>query len=133
MFIPIESSFALSIRNDSELFDYAWSRKVVIVSPSTLLATLRTVESIWKMDKQNKNTIEIADKAGKLYDKFVGFYTDLMAVEKNLDRTSSSLVDAMKKLKVGTGDLIGKVQELKTLGAKAKKSLPESLLGEDDN
>ena len=78
-------------------------------------------------------TIEIADKAGKLYDKFVGFYTDLMAVEKNLDRTSSSLVDAMKKLKVGTGDLIGKVQELKTLGAKAKKSLPESLLGEDDN
>lgn len=120
LFMPIESSFSVTVQADNELFNYAWDRKVVIVSPTTLLATLRTIASIWKVDRQNKNVFEIAEEAGALYDKFVGFLEDMEKIGKHLDLTQKAHDDAFKKLQYGNGNLIGKVEKIKKLGAKTK-------------
>lgn len=120
LFMPIESSFSLTIQADNELFNYAWDRKVVIVSPTTLLATLRTIASIWKVDRQNKNVFEIAEEAGTLYDKFVGFLEDMEKIGKHIGMTQKAHEDAFKKLQYGSGNLIGKVEKIKKLGAKTK-------------
>jgi DNA recombination protein RmuC len=122
LFIPIESSFSVTVQADNELFNYAWDRKVVIVSPTTLLATLRTIASIWKVDRQNKNVFEIAEEAGSLYDKFVGFLEDMEKIGKHIDLTQKAHDDAFKKLQYGNGNLIGKVEKIKKLGAKTKSS-----------
>jgi DNA recombination protein RmuC len=122
LFMPIESSFSITVQADNELFNYAWDRKVVIVSPTTLLATLRTIASIWKVDRQNKNVFEIADEAGALYDKFVGFLEDMEKIGKHLDLTQKAHDDAFKKLQFGNGNLIGKVEKIKKLGAKTKSN-----------
>jgi DNA recombination protein RmuC len=127
LFIPIESSFSLAIRADQELFKYAWDRKIIIVSPTTLLATLRTIASVWKHEKQTRNAIQIAEEAGKLYDKFVGFVEDLEKIEKNIDSAKKSYNDAYTKLK-GRGGLVSRTEKLKIMGAKANKSLPPNLL-----
>ncbi|MCY1521230.1 RmuC family protein [compost metagenome] len=118
LFMPVESTFSLTMQADQELFNYAWNRKVVLVSPSTLLATLRTIASIWKIDRQNKNVVEIAEEAGALYDKFVGFLTDMEKIGRHLDQTQKAHEDAFKKLQSGNGNLIGKVEKIKKLGAK---------------
>jgi len=123
MFIPIESSFGIAIREDISLFNYAWDRKIVMVSPSTLLATLKTVASIWKQEKQNKNVLLIAEESGKLYDKFVGFLEDLDSIETNFKRVHNQLDEAKKKLSTGRGNIIGKVEKLRELGAKASKQI----------
>ncbi len=128
LFVPIESSFAIAIQNDIELFEFAWSRRVVLVTPSTLLATLRTVSSIWKQEQQTKNAIEIATKAGALYDKFVGFIADLKRVGDGLDRAKESFNDAFGKLSSGNGNLIGRVENLRKLGAKTNKELDRKLV-----
>lgn len=120
LFMPIESSFSVTVQADNELFNYAWDRKVVIVSPTTLLATLRTIASIWKVDRQNKNVFEIAEEAGALYDKFVGFLEDMEKIGKHIDLTQKAHEDAFKKLQHGNGNLIGKVEKIKKLGAKTK-------------
>lgn len=120
LFMPIESSFSVTVQADHELFNYAWDRKVVIVSPTTLLATLRTIASIWKVDRQNKNVFEIAEEAGALYDKFVGFLTDMEHIGKHINLTQKAHDDAFKKLQFGNGNLIGKVEKIKKLGAKTK-------------
>lgn len=120
LFIPIESSFSVTVQADNELFNYAWDRKVVMVSPTTLLATLRTIASIWKVDRQNKNVFEIAEEAGSLYDKFVGFLEDMEKIGKHIDLTQKAHDDAFKKLQYGNGNLIGKVEKIKKLGAKTK-------------
>ena len=120
LFMPIESSFSVTVQADNELFNYAWDRKVVIVSPTTLLATLRTIASIWKVDRQNKNVFEIAEEAGALYDKFVGFLEDMEKIGKHIDLTQKAHDDAFKKLQYGNGNLIGKVEKIKKLGAKTK-------------
>lgn len=122
LFMPIESSFSVTLQADNELFNYAWDRKVVIVSPTTLLATLRTIASIWKIDRQNKNVFEIAEEAGALYDKFVGFLADMEKIGKHIDLTQKAHEDAFKKLQFGNGNLIGKVEKIKKLGAKTKSS-----------
>jgi DNA recombination protein RmuC len=122
LFMPIESSFSLTVQADNELFNYAWDRKVVIVSPTTLLATLRTIASIWKVDRQNKNVFEIAEEAGALYDKFVGFLEDMDKIGKHIDLTQKAHEDAFKKLQYGNGNLIGKVEKIKKLGAKTKST-----------
>lgn len=122
LFMPIESSFSITVQADTELFNYAWDRKVVIVSPTTLLATLRTIASIWKVDRQNKNVFEIAEEAGSLYDKFVGFLADMEKIGKHLDLTQKAHEDAFKKLQYGSGNLIGKAEKIKKLGAKTKSS-----------
>lgn len=132
LFMPIESSFGLAVQADNDLFAYAWEKKIIIVSPSTLLATLRTIASIWKQEKQTKNAIEIADEAGKMYDKFVGFVEDLNGVGKKLDDAKKSYTDAMGKLHTGTGNLVRRGEKLRELGIKANKQLPPSLLDQAD-
>ncbi len=128
LFIPIEPAFALAVQSDSGLFNDAFEKNIVIVSPSTLLATLRTVASIWRNEKQSNNAIEIAKKAGDLYDKFEGFIKDILEVGKKIDQTKSNYSDAMNKLIDGRGNIISRFEELKTLGAKADKQLPQSLI-----
>ncbi len=125
MFIPIEGSFSVAVQSDGELFSYAWERKIVIVSPTTLLATLRTISSIWKQENQTKNAQEIARLSGVLYDKFIGFAEDMVKIKSNIDRTSNAYDDAMKKMKDGSGNIIRTAEKIKELGAKTgNKSLP---------
>jgi DNA recombination protein RmuC len=136
MFMPIEPAFALAVQHDSNLFDEALKMNIVIVSPSTLLATLRTIASIWRQENQNRNAMEIARQAGALYDKFVNFYNDLIEVGKKLDSAKDSYESAMKKIHEGRGNLISGVERMKQLGAKASKSLPPTSLnraGVDEN
>ncbi|MCZ4693195.1 DNA recombination protein RmuC [Ancylomarina euxinus] len=128
MFVPIESSFAVAVQADQELFGYAWDNKVVVVSPSTLLATLRTISSIWKQENQNKNVMEIARQGGALYDKFVSFVEDLIKLGKQMDGSQKLYQESMKKLYDGTGNLVGRAEKIRTLGAKVKKKLPQALL-----
>ncbi|MFH1196959.1 MAG: DNA recombination protein RmuC [bacterium] len=132
MFIPIEAAFSAAVQNDFTLFDEAFDKNIVIVSPTTLLATLRTIASIWRQEKQNQNALEIAKQGGALYDKFVGFVEDLLTVGKNLDNTKKVYSDAMKKLSEGSGNLVRRTENLKELGAKVTKSLPDKLLDRAD-
>lgn len=126
MFLPIEASFSVAVQGDSEIFSYAWERKIVIVSPTTLLATLRTISSIWKQENQTKNAQEIARLSGTLYDKFIGFTEDMVKIKTNIDRTSGAYDDAVKKMKDGSGNIIRTAEKIKELGAKTgnNKSLP---------
>jgi DNA recombination protein RmuC len=128
LFIPIESSFAIAVQHDQELFDFAWNKRVVIVTPSTLLATLKTVASIWKQEQQTRNAIDIATKAGSLYDKFVGFVSDLQKVGDSLEKSQKAYGEAMGKLTTGNGNLVNRVENLKKLGAKATKEIDSRLL-----
>jgi DNA recombination protein RmuC len=132
LFVPIESSFSIATQHDKDLFEYAWSRKIVIVTPSTLLATLKTIASIWKQEKQTKNALEIARQAGTLYDKFVGFIEDLKKIGDQLNKTQQTYNEAYSKLHTGKGNLTSGVESLKRLGAKAKKQIDKNLLSEDD-
>jgi len=125
MFLPIEASFSVAVQGDSEIFGYAWERKIVIVSPTTLLATVRTISSIWKQENQTRNAQEIARLSGALYDKFIGFAEDMSRIKVNIDRTSTAYDDAMRKMKDGTGNIIRTAEKIKELGAKTgNKSLP---------
>lgn len=132
MFMPIEPAFALAVQNDPSIFNEAFEMKIVIVCPSTLLATLRTIANIWRQENQNKNALEIARQAGSLYDKFVSFYNDLIEVGKKLDSAKDSYREAMKKIHDGRGNLISGVEKIKELGAKASKSLPTEALNRAD-
>jgi DNA recombination protein RmuC len=128
LFIPIEPAFSIAVQQDSELYTYALDRNIVLVTPSTLLATLKTIANIWRHDNQNKNALEIAQQSGALYDKFVGLADSLIKVGKRIDESKSEYVDAMGKLTEGKGNLIGRVERLKEMGAKTTKSLPQGLL-----
>ncbi len=130
LFVPIESSFSVAIEADQELFSFAWDNKVVIVSPSTLLATLRTIASIWQQENQTRNAFEIARQGGALYDKFVNFIADLEKIGANLDTTRKNYDAAMNKLNDGRGNLVRSAEKLKELGAKASKELPQKFLDE---
>ncbi len=128
MFLPIESSFSIAIKEDVDIFNFAWDRNIVIVSPSTLLATLRTISSLWKQEKQSRNVIQIADEAGKLYDKFVGFLDDFKAIGSSISKTQQNYDNALGKLSSGNGNVIGKIEKLKELGAKSNKQIDKNLL-----
>jgi DNA recombination protein RmuC len=132
LFIPIESSFGMAVQEDQDLFSFAWDLKVVLVSPSTLLATLRTIASIWQQENQTRNAMEIARQSGALYDKFVGFITDMEKIGKGISNTQNNYNDAMNKLQTGSGNLIGRVENIKKLGAKATKSLPKLMQNDDE-
>lgn len=127
MFLPIEASFSVAVQADPELFSYAWERKIVIVSPTTLLATLRTVASIWKQENQTKNAQEIARLSGALYDKLVGFTEDWQKVKDNLDRAGKSYDEALRKMNSGQGNVFRTAEKIKQLGAKTNKNLPSDL------
>lgn len=128
LFIPIESSFGLAVQKDAELFNYAWDRKVVIVSPSTLLATLRTIASIWKQERQNRNVLEIARLSGSMYDKFVGFLTDMESIGRNIRQSQDAYEKAMNKLHTGAGNLSSTSEKIKKLGAKTNKQIEPKYL-----
>ena len=112
MFIPVESAFMLAIEKDNEIFRKAFDQSIMIVSPSTLLVTLRTIQNIWRYEHQNKNALEIADRAGALYDKFVGFVGDLERVGDQIENTRKAYDGAHNKLVSGKGNLIGRAQSL---------------------
>lgn len=128
LFIPIEPAFAIALNEDTQLYNKAFEKNIVIVTPSTLLATLRTIDSMWTNQKQQENAVEIARQAGALYDKFDGFVNDLVKIGKKMDEAKTEYEGAMNKLVDGRGNLITSVQKLKMMGAKAKKSLPEAII-----
>ena len=128
LFVPIEPAFAVAINHDSSLYVKAFEQNIVIVTPSTLLATLRTIDTMWSNEKQQKNAIEIARQAGALYDKFEGFVNDLTKVGKKMDEAKNEYRGAMNKLVEGRGNIVTSIERLKKMGAKAKKSIPEPIL-----
>lgn len=125
LFMPVEAAFSTAIQTDVELFNFAWERKIVIVSPTTLLATLRTIASIWKQEKQTQNALEIARHGGNLYDKFVSFLEDMKKISTQLNTLQNTFSDAEKKLSTGSGNLIGRVEKLRELGVKVSKVIPD--------
>jgi len=133
MFIPIEPAFAIAVNEDTTLYSKAFEKNIVIVTPTTLLATLRTIDTMWNNEKQQRNAIEIARQAGALYDKFEGFMNDLIGIGKKIDATKSDYSAAMNKLFEGRGNIIKSIEKIKKMGAKAKKSLPESILKRADS
>lgn len=129
MFVPIEPAFLLALRERPEIFQEAYDRQVVMVTHSTLMATLRTVHGIWKNERITRNHMEIAERAGRLYDKFIGFTDDLIKVGNQLRSAKGSYDEAMNKLSEGSGNLVRQVEMIKTLGAKTNKSQNAALLG----
>nr|WP_294942255.1 DNA recombination protein RmuC [uncultured Mucilaginibacter sp.] len=131
LFVPIESSFSFAVQLDADLFSDAWDKRVVIVSPSTLLATLRTIASIWKQERQNRNVLEIARLSGEMYDKFVGFVGDMEGIGKNIKQSQDSYEKALNKLTDGRGNLTITAEKIKKLGARANKQIDVKYIGED--
>ena len=127
MFIPIDTAFSVAIKHNPDLYQYAFEKDIVIVTPSTLLATLKTVESMWRNDKQNRHAVEIAHEAGKMYDKFVSFLDDIEKIGKQLHTVQNTYNDSYKKLHTGSGNLIRRADKIKSLGAKTSKQLNGSL------
>ena len=128
MFVPVESAFLTALQGDTQLWNYAYKKHIILLSPTNLIAYLKLISDVWKRDHHNKNAAEIARQAGALYDKFDGFVTDLLKIGKKMDDAKGDYENAMKKLSTGKGNLVGSVQKLKQLGAKASKNLPEALL-----
>ena len=128
--MPIEPAFSIAMQKDKEVYQYAWSRNIVIVSPTTLLATIKTIASIWKQEKQNRNTMEIARQAGALYDKFVGFLEDMDKIERGISQIDSAYKGAINKLKSGTGNLVKRTESIRELGVKTSKQIPEKFIEE---
>ena len=127
MFVAVEPAFMLAMQSDQDLWSYAYTRRVLLISPTNLIAALKMIFDLWKREHQNRNAAEIAERGGQLYDKFVGFVDSLKAVGDNLSKSQKSFDNAMGQLAEGRGNIISQVQKLKDLGAKAKKSLPEPL------
>ncbi len=128
LFVPVEPAFAIALNADNQLYNKAFEKNIVIVTPSTLLATLRTIDTMWNNEKQQRNAIEIARQAGALYDKFEGLVIDLTKVGKKMDEAKKDYSIAMNKLVEGRGNLVTSIERIKKLGAKAKKSLPQSFI-----
>jgi len=128
MFVPIEPAFLLALKTAPNLYQEALAKNIVLVCPSTLMATLRTVAHLWRQDHQNRNALEIAKQCGSLYDKFVGFVEDLEKLGQRLDQAQSSYHDAFNKLKTGKGNLIRSAEKVRELGVKPSKNLSISLI-----
>lgn len=128
MFIPIEPAFMLALQTDSELWNYAYTRRILVISPTNLIAALKMIADLWKIECQNKNAMEIAKRGGDLYDKFVGFVEDLENVGRKIDDAKSAFNLSMNKLSEGRGNLIRRAEAIKELGARTKKSMPQSVL-----
>jgi DNA recombination protein RmuC len=133
MFVPVEPAFNEAVNADQELYTDAFEQNIIIVSTSTLLATLRTIASIWRQENQNKNAMEIARLGGELYDKFAGFLTDMLEIGRKLKSSQDSFDDALSKLSKGRGNLLRRAEELRKLGAKAGKAIDPALLDRADS
>ena len=128
MFIPIEPAYLIAIQNDSDLWNYAYKQRVLLISPTNLIAALKMISSMWKQEYQSKNVMEIARQSGDLYDKFVGLINDLIDIGKKLEQTQDSYKKSMNKLSEGKGNLISRVEKIKKLGVKTKNSIPDKLI-----
>ncbi len=124
MFVPLEPAFTVAVTHDSELFQHAWERNVLLVSPSTLLFVVRTVANLWRQEDLSRNAKDISNQGAKLYEKLVGFVADLDEVGKRLEQAQHSFGDARRKLRDGSGNLIGHAEKLRKLGVKPSKTLP---------
>jgi DNA recombination protein RmuC len=132
LFMPVEPAFSLAVQHDISLFNEAFEKNIVLVSPSTLLATLKTIASIWRQEKQNRNAMEIARQGGALYDKFEGLLNDLIDLGNKLKSTQKTYESSMKKLYSGTGNLLKRAEDIRKLGAKVTKTLPQNLIDRMD-
>lgn len=132
MFIPIEPAYILAIQSEKSLYEEALEKRIVFVSPTLLIPSLQLIKNVWKQEYQNRHVLDIANKAGDLYDKFVNFTEDLITLGRHLDSSKKYYEESMKKLSVGSGNLVRKVEDLKKLGAKASKSIDAKLLGRSE-
>jgi len=128
LFIPVEPAFSLALSLDDSLFTKALDQQIVIASPSTLLASLRAIASIWRQENQTRNATKIAEEAGKLYDKFVGFVEDLEKLGRQIDTSKKTYLEARNKLVDGRGNIVGKIENLKKMGAKSSKSIDTGMM-----
>lgn len=128
LFIPIEPAFLTALQHDNQLWNYAYSKRIVLMSPTNLIATLKVISDVWSKEIQNNNAREISKRGEKLFDKFVGFVSDMEDLEKHLGKATEKYDDAIKKLSTGRGNLIGQAENLKNLGVNSKKNLPEKFL-----
>ena len=130
MFVPNEPAYMLALQHDPDIWQFAYDKKILLISPTNLIAALKLIVDLWKREYQNRNAIEIAERGAKLYDKFVGFIANLERVGRNIDQAQNAYNDAYKQLSTGNDNLVLQTQKLKDLGVKAKKELPPSLLEE---
>ena len=128
MFIPSEPAYIAAMQADQNLWNYAYERRILLLNPSNLITSLKLIADLWKREYQNRNTMEIADRGAKLYDKFVGFVENLEKVGKGLDQAKNAYTDAYKQLSTGNDNLVIQTQKLRALGIKSKKELPQSLI-----
>lgn len=133
MFIPIEPAYILAIQSEGRLYEEALEKRIVFVSPTLLIPSLQLIKNVWKQEYQNRHVLDIAAKAGDLYDKFVGFTEDLITLGRHLSSTKKFYEESMKKLSVGSGNLVRRVEELKKLGARANKSIDQNLLNRSED
>lgn len=133
MFIPSEPAYIAAMQADQNLWNYAYERRILLLNPSNLITSLKLIADLWKREYQNRNSIEIAERGAKLYDKFVGFIENLEKLGKNLDNARSSYQDAYKQLSTGNDNLVLQTQKIKELGIKNKKELPQSLIDQSQN
>ncbi|MCU0418995.1 MAG: DNA recombination protein RmuC [Cyclobacteriaceae bacterium] len=132
LFIPIEPAYILAIQSEKGLYEEALEKRIVFVSPTLLIPSLQLIKNVWKQEYQNRHVLDIANKAGDLYDKFVGFTEDLITLGRHLETSKKYYEESMKKLSVGSGNLVRKVEDLKKLGAKASKTIDSKLLGRSE-
>ena len=133
LFLPVEPAFTLAVQHDDQLFTDAFARNIILVGPSTLLATLRTIQSIWRIEYQNRNALEIAESAGKLHEQFVAFTQELERIGEHMDRGHQAWENACKRLSEGRGNLVRRVEQLRKLGARTNKALGERWLEDDSD
>ena len=131
MFIPVEPAYILAVQSDPDLWAYAYTRRILMISPTNLIAVLKIVADLWKREMQSKNAVEIASEGARLYDKFVGFVSTIEDIGKHLSRSQDAYLQAVSQLKDGRGNLIARVNKLKKLGVKSTKHLPTSMLTAD--
>ncbi|NEN23485.1 DNA recombination protein RmuC [Cryomorpha ignava] len=132
MFIPIEPAYLLALQKDHSLFQEAYDRNIILVSPTTLIASLKIISSTWKHEFQNRNAMEIADRGKKLLEKFIGFAEDFEKIGEHLNRTEKTYSDAMNKLRDGRGSLVSQAKQLEELGVKTNKQFSENLLAGEE-
>ena len=131
MFIPSEAAYIAALQAEPNLWNFAYDKRILLLSPTNLITSLKLIQDLWKREHQNRNAMEIADRGAKLYDKFVGFVENLERIGKNIDQAKNAYNDAFKQLSSGNDNLMIQTQKLKSLGIKNKKSLPQNLENED--
>ena len=130
MFMPIEATFSVALAEDGSLFQYAWDKRIMIVTPTTLMATLWTISSMWRQENQTRFAFQIAEESGKLYDKFVGFLSSFQEIGKSIDKSREAYDKALNQMKTGRGNLIQRAEKIRKMGARSSRKLSETSLAD---